>query len=222
MNYFTDAYVQFFTDLEKNNHKEWFQANKKVYENEVKKPFQQLVADLIVELQNIDPDIKMEPKNAIFRINRDIRFSKDKTPYNTLMKAGFAKGGRKSPYAGYYLGLSAEGLHVGGGMFMLKPDELKPIRQHIANNNDVFLKLINDSKFKNAFGDVKGERIKRIPTDFVEAHEKNPYIANKQFYYMADPTDQKIISSDKLLPEIVKHFQLITPLNQFLKKALDQ
>ncbi len=221
MNYFTDAYVQFFTDLEKNNHKDWFHANKKVYEKEVKEPFNQLVGDLITEIRNLDPDIQMEPKDAIFRINKDIRFSKDKSPYNTMMKAGFAKNGRKSPYAGYYLGLSTNGLHVGGGMFMLKPDELKKVREHIANNTDEFLKLINQKEFKTVFPELKGEQIKRIPTEFQEVHEKTPYIANKQYYYMADLGQQKIISSDKLFPEIVKHFKLITPLNKFFKKALD-
>ena len=132
MNHFKQDFIDFFTQLEANNSKEWFDENRKTYEKAVKKPFKQLIQRLIDHLPELDPQIQMAPKDAIFRINRDIRFSKDKTPYNTIVKAGFARGGRKSSYAGYYLGISATQIHVGGGVYMLDAANLKKIRQHIA------------------------------------------------------------------------------------------
>ena len=222
MQYLSKEFIHFFQGLEKNNHKEWFGIHKKEYEQYVKQPFQQLVADLIDALPALDPDIRMHPKDAIFRINRDIRFSKDKTPYNLMVKAGFAKGGRKSSYAGYYLAIAADKMHVGGGLYALGKDELTKIRTHIAMHMDEFMKLIENKYFVDTFGHVKGEQIKRIPAEFQEAFGRTSLIANKQFYYMADYEDQRIITGDGLLSFILEHYQKITPINRFLKEAIDE
>lgn len=103
MKYFTPEYINFFNNLEKNNSKIWFDENRKLYEESVKKPFNSFISELILEILQFDDSIDIHTKNAIFRINRDIRFSKDKTPYNTHKRAALVKGGRKSPYPGYYL-----------------------------------------------------------------------------------------------------------------------
>jgi len=219
MAYFNKAYSNFFKELSANNNKEWFDDNRKIYENEVKDPFKRLVQDIIDQIPALDQDIAMAPKDAIFRINRDIRFSKDKTPYNTVMKAGFAKGGRKSSYAGYYLGIDADHIHVGGGVFGVEKEALSQIRDHIASNTDQFIKLTSGKDFLNNFGKVMGEQIKRIPPAYQEAHGKTTLIANKQFYYMAK-LDAKLIQSDELLGIVMEHFGMITPLNQFLKEGI--
>ncbi len=219
MAYFTQAYTDFFKGLSKNNNKDWFDEHRKTYEKEVKDTFKQLVQDIIDQIPALDQDIAMAPKDAIFRINRDIRFSKDKTPYNTIMKAGFAKGGRKSSYAGYYLGIDAEHIHVGGGVFGVEKEPLGQIRDHIAANTNQLIGLTTDQVFLDKFGKVMGEQIKRIPPAYQEAHTKTSLIANKQFYYMAK-LDANLIKSDQLLDTVMEHFGLITPLNQFLKEGI--
>ena len=219
MAYFNKAYSDFFKGLSENNNKEWFDENRKTYEKEVKDPFKRLVQDIIDQIPALDQDIAMVPKDATFRINRDIRFSKDKTPYNTIMKAGFAKGGRKSSFAGYYLGIDENHIHVGGGVFGVEKEDLTQIRDHIAANTNQFIKLTTDEKFVDKFEKVMGEQIKRIPPDYQEAYSKTSLIANKQFYYMAK-LDPKLIQSEQLLDVVMEHFGMITPLNQFLKEGI--
>lgn len=212
-------YFDFFSDLERNNVKEWFHENKKRYENDVKKPFTALVEELLNDVKRLDPTIEMDPKDALFRINRDIRFSADKSPYNTVMKAAFARGGRKSGYAGYYLGLGADGLHVGGGMYDIAKSELAGIRSYIAENPDEFRELADEKSFLARFGGVKGEKNKRIPAEFREAAERVPEIANTQFYYMAQMKPGEVPKGDALREQIVEHFSAITPFNSFLNTA---
>lgn len=220
MPYFTQNYCDFFENLDKNNHRDWFLANKKTYEKHVKGAFEGLLHDLLPRLKSLDTDISMSPKEGLFRINRDVRFSKDKTPYNTIMKAGFAKNGRKSSFAGYYLGISSSTIHVGGGAFMLPKEDLNTIRQHILVNADAFKDLISENSFKSHFGTVKGEKIKRIPLEFKDTFEKVPEVANKQFYYMAEIPVASILFDDSLIERLIEHFELITPLNKFLKAPL--
>lgn len=220
MIYFNQAYIDFFKSLHANNNKEWFDENRKIYEKEVKKTFQKLVQDIINEIPSLDQDIAMVSKDAIFRINRDIRFSKDKTPYNTIMKAGFARGGRKSSYAGYYLGIDAEYIHVGGGVFGVEKESLGKIRDHIVSNTEEFIEMSTDKTFLSKFGGVMGEQIKRIPLVYQEAHGKTSLIANKQFYYMTKLDVKELLQSDDLFNTIMEHFRLITPLNQFLKEGI--
>ncbi|WP_343486930.1 DUF2461 domain-containing protein [Allomuricauda sp. d1] len=215
------AFTDFFKELAKNNHKEWFHANKKRYENDVKAPFLSLLNEILLKLTAWDDRILPDPKKALFRINRDIRFSKDKSPYNTIMKAGFSPGGKKSELPGYYLGIDAEHVHVGGGLFMVRPPELKKVRQHIAKNPDALTKLVHNNAFKNAFGQLKGERSKRLDKEFLEAAEQTDLIYHKQFYGFAEFPLSNFYESDRLVDEIMAHFETIKPLNAYLGKALE-
>ena len=213
------AYSDFFKELEQNNHKEWFHANKKRYENDVKEPFLELLSVLIPSLRKWDTRILPDEKKALFRINRDVRFSKDKTPYNTLLKAGFSPYGKKSMLPGYYLGISADTIHVGGGLFNVKPPELKLIRKHIINNLDDFLSRINSKDFKNYLNEVKGEKAKRIDKDLEDVTQKTELIYNKQYYAMAQLPLEDYYNSSGLTEIILEHFKAIKPLNEFLNEA---
>lgn len=221
MAHITQDFFEFFSDLETHNNREWFQENKKRYETAVKEPFTDLVETLLGDIEQLDPSIAMNARDAQFRINRDVRFSKDKTPYNTMMKAAFAKDGRKSGNAGYYLGLGVDGLHVGGGIYDLDKERLEKIRYHIAANSDEFLALTGGKKFRDGFGEVQGERNKRLPSDLQALSEKIPALANKQFYCMAHITDRGKLVGKSLHDVIVKHFRLITPFNAFLNGAFE-
>ncbi|WP_420320969.1 DUF2461 domain-containing protein [Flagellimonas sp.] len=217
----TKAYTSFFKELARNNNKEWFQANKKRYENEVKQPFLNLLEGLLGTLTDWDHRILPDPKKAMFRINRDVRFAKDKTPYHTILKAGFSPNGKKSVFPGYYLGIDAANIHVGGGLFMLRPPELSKVRNHIAENVSDLMKITEASDFVQNFGILKGEKTKRLDKSLLPAAEKTDLIYNKQFYAMAEFPLEPFYSSEQLTKEVLNHFEAIKPLNTYLNQAFN-
>lgn len=219
MAYFTQEFIDFFTELETNNNKTWFDAHRKQYETSVKKPFETLVQDLIQRIQTFEPAIVISPKEAIYRINRDIRFSKDKTPYNTEVKATISQGGKKSIYPGYHFALNHKALHVGGGI-MAEKGALKQIRDHITQNPQALIALASGEAFTKLFGRIKGEQNKRLPPEYQEALQRTPIVANKQFYYMARCEDPSLLIGDKLLDFMIDCFKVAQPLNAFFKDAV--
>ena len=218
----TEDYSSFFKELAENNEKTWFHANKKRYETHVKMPFLAILEQLLDRLIQWDDRILPDPKKALFRINRDIRFAKDKSPYNTMMKAGFSPGGRKSEFPGYYLGIDAEQVHVGGGLFMASPEVLKKVRIHIANNMEGLVKLAEDKNFTSTFGTLQGEKSKRLDKTLLSAAEKSELIYHKQFYVFTQFPIAAFYGSTQLFDEITKHFTLVRPLNQYLDCVFQQ
>lgn len=222
MTYFTSDYLEFFKELAANNHKDWFDANRKRYINSVKEPFANFVKALIAEASKIDTEINISHKEAIFRVNRDVRFSKDKTPYKLRMSAIISKYGRKDKsYPGLYVELGPEKLGIYGGLFMPSTKELMQIRKAIINQFDTFNNLVSDRDFKKLFIDVKGNKNKRIDKAFVEKAQQQELLFNKQWYYTAS-LSADVITSDKLLPEINAHFRVMQGMNNFFKDALNQ
>lgn len=215
----TKNFSDFFTKLEKNNSKAWFHAHKMDYELHVKAPFVELVQNIIPIVQEMEPRIGGDAKSALFRINRDIRFSKDKTPYHLLMKAGLSPEGKRSELPGFYLGIGADTIHVGGGLFMVKAPVLKRIRDLIRTETVEFSELVTSTSFVKYFGILQGERSKQLDKSYAEVLDQIPYIANKQFYAMTRLDLLSYLGSDKLEDVIVHHFREIHPLNQFLKRA---
>jgi uncharacterized protein (TIGR02453 family) len=220
MSYFKPQFIKFFKGLAKNNNKAYFDSNRKVYEEEVREPFKELVGDLILRMQEFDPELAIEPKDAIFRINRDIRFSKDKTPYKTHVSAHISRGGKKDhTRPGLFFHINHEGIMVGSGVYMVEKEDLQRIRTHIANNMEEFASLLEDPKFKERFGTVKGDAHKRIPKEFQEAHASQPLIANKQFYYMANIGPEPVTTEE--LPEVlIDTYRTALPMNEFLRNGL--
>ncbi len=220
MKYFEPQFVTFFEQLSKNNNKEWFHAHRKDYDQYIKDPFELFMIDLIDNISTkIDADIDLNAKKSIFRINKDIRFSKDKTPYKTHRGAGLAKGGRKSNHPGFYIHMNHEKVMCGGGSYFLDKEQLKAIRTEISYETDQFEQLINNSKFKKYFGEIQGDKNIRIPKEFQETHAIQPLVANKLFYYMSD-MPVSLITSDKLMSELMKRYKVGYEINKFLKEAL--
>ncbi len=220
MAYFNNDFVQFFKDLAANNHKDWFHANKKRYESSVKKPFEIFLLDLIAEIQKHDPSVQVEPKDCLGRINRDIRFSKDKTPYNLHYTAFVSRVGKKDKSVpGIYLRFSPEGIGVMAGSHGLDKEKLQNVRMAIKTNLTEFQKLTKSKPFVDTFGTIKGEENKRIPTEFQSTYEKEPLIAKKSFYYVS-MLEAKLIISDELVSEIMKIWHVAQPMNQFLNQSL--
>jgi uncharacterized protein (TIGR02453 family) len=220
MVYFTNAFTTFFKKLAKNNNTEWFNENRKIYETEVKKPFQSFVEEMIKRIKKHEPGIAIKPADAIMRINKDIRFSKDKIPYNTHVAANISAFGKKDKsYPGFYFQLGGDRIMVVGGSYILEPDQLKKVRTYIAKNEKAFNAAINDSNFIDKFGEVKGEKSKRLDEEFQKIAEKQPLIANKQFYYEAE-LKPALIDTPNLADSLMDYYTAGKKLNDFLKKAL--
>ena len=220
MAYFTNEYLNFFKNLEKNNSKEWFDENRKTYEKEVKVPFRTFAGDLITAMEFVLGPVPMVAKDAVSRINRDIRFSKDKTPYNTFLGAMVAPGGKKDmTNPGLYLQANHQRVRVHSGAYALDKHQLQAVREHIAQNLKAFEKVISDKEFVATFGEVLGEKNKRIPKEFHEAAEKQPLIFNKSFYYFFD-LDAKVLIQDDLIPQIIERFKKSNKVGDFFREAL--
>lgn len=218
--YFTQDFIDFFKELAANNHKDWMDENRKRYMSAVKKPFENFVEALQNEVSEFDEPILVKPGKAIFRINRDIRFSKDKTPYKTNRTAIISKNGTKDKvHPGFYFFVSPEKVMIGGGAYVLEKDDLYKVRQEIAYNLDEFKSLVNDKAFKSNFPEILGEKNKIIPKEFKEDAEKEPLLYNKGFYFMKEfPVD--IIFEDDFVVKITKVMKTAKPFNDFLRRAL--
>jgi uncharacterized protein (TIGR02453 family) len=220
MAWFTPDFNQFFIDLAPNNNKEWFDANRKRYELSVKEPFEVFVADVIRQVAKVDPKVTITPREAIFRINRDVRFSKDKAPYKSRMSAVVASGGRKDHSSGgIYFEIGPENVAFYGGQYMPDKDQLQRIREHISANLSQFKKLRTAKAFVDHFGEMQGEKNKIVPKEFKDALAKEPLIANKQFYFMAE-LPPKTVTSPKLVDLLMEHYTAMKPMNDFLAAAL--
>lgn len=211
--------LSFISDLKKNNHKEWFHANRPRYD-EARGEFLTFVDTLINEIQAFDPSVgSIDAKGAIFRINRDIRFSKDKSPYKTNFGAFIVPGGKKSGNAGYYFHLDPEGSFAGGGVYHPMPDILKKIRNEIYGNPEEFSEIINGKEFNNYFGDMYDDRLKTPPKgypkdfEYIDLLKYKSYIVSKSF-------DTGTVTGDNLVAEVVKAFRLMYPLVKFINFSL--
>lgn len=219
MRYFNPSLLKFFNELSKNNSTAWFNENRKTYEKEVKKPFADFVEGMIKRIQKVDKDVQIKPADAIMRINKDIRFSKDKTPYNTHVAANISAYGKKDKsYPGFYFQLAPEEIKIYGGAYMVENDTLQHIRNHIANNLKSFSAVYNDKAFTEKFGKIEGEKNKRIPAEFQAASEKEPLIANKQFYYSAS-LKPGLITAEDLPEKLMEYYLAGKKVNDFLKLA---
>jgi uncharacterized protein (TIGR02453 family) len=213
---FSSNFNRFFKDLAANNNKEWFDANRDRYEEFVKEPFAAFVADMIKRVQKVDPKVRIEPKEAIFRINRDIRFSKDKTPYKLNSSAIISPAGRKDHgIPGIYFELGPERVAIYGGAYQPEKEQLIEIRERIAAQPKKFKTLYEDKTFKKLFKGIQGEVNKVIPAEFKEAAKKEPLIANKQFYRGAH-LPAKTVMDPKLAELMLTHYMAMRPLNDFL------
>ena len=223
MPHFKQDFFDFFSELSQNNNTVWFNENKKRYEAVVKKPFQAFMADFLPAFKALEPRCLIEPKQAMFRINRDIRFSKDKTPYKlhtatALPMVGVKKAGITP---GFYIGLGLDECAVGGGLYELDKDTLYKVRSEILYNMDEFKAIAEDKDFKKKCGSVHGEVNKVVPPPFKEEMGRQPLLANKQFYYWKN-FEQSVVLSDELIPYLLDTYKTGQPFLHFINRALDE
>lgn len=219
MAWFEPDFLQFFNELKENQDRDWFKANKKRFESKVNKPFKKLVEELIARVNEDDPEVRLEAKDAIFRIYRDVRFSNDKRPYKDHVSAVISRGGRKDMRVpGMYLQLGADDLRVYGGLYGPDKEQLEQVRTYIASNPKEFRAAIEDKNFVKHFGEIHGEKNKRLSSEFVEAAEKEPLIFNKQFYYFVKLPADSVLRED--LPELImEHYHAGALVRNFLRTA---
>lgn len=214
--------LKFLKDLKKNNNKPWFDNNRKSYDA-AKADFIGFLETVIEKHGKKDPSIAhLLPKDCIFRINRDVRFSKDKSPYKTNMGASINKGGKKSMTAGYYFHLEPGGAFTGGGLYMAMPDQLKNIRQEIDYSWKEFQKIIGSKSFKSVYGDLyMGEDMKlvRPPKGYEADNPAIEYIKLKSWIGFHQLSDADLTSKE-LVKKTVHSFEALQPLLIFLNEGL--
>ena len=214
--------LNFLNQLKENNQKEWFHAHKKWY-NQIKKDWEDFVGHLIKGISEFDPQLKeLEIKQATFRINRDIRFSKDKSPYKTNLGAYMAKGGRKSVYAGYYIHIQPENQSfLAGGVYMPDSEHLKKIREEIDYNLEDFKSVIHASDFQKYFGEIQGEKVKTTPKGYAKDNPAIDYLRHKSLLMVHNLNDEDLMKDD-FKDYALSIFQAMKPFNDFFNRALEE
>ena len=215
--------LKFLKNLNKNNNKAWFEANRKAYDA-AKEAFEAFVASVINELGKSDKEVgALKARECMFRINRDVRFSKDKSPYKTNMGASIKRGGKKSPYAGYYFHLEPGKSFTGGGIWMPDPESTKKIRQEIAYCYDEFKGIISSRKFKAVYGDLERDKeftLINLPKGYEKDDPAGEYLKLKSWLATKE-LDDATITSTGLKKAVVDSFITLQPLLSFLNRALE-
>lgn len=215
--------LTFINKLKKNNNKPWFEENRNLF-NDAKDDFEKLVNEIITSFGKVDTDIApLLAKDCIFRQYRDIRFSKDKTPYKPHMGASFDRGGKKSGFAGYYLHIEPGNKSMaGGGIWMPEAAQLKKIRQEIDYSCEEFSNIINEKTLKKIFGELEhGEfKLSREPKGYEKDNPAIEYLKLKSLVATRTLTDEDLLSKD-LLQKILSAFTALMPLIKFINRSLE-
>lgn len=211
--------IDYLKSLKKNNNKEWFEQNKSSFEL-AKSDFLQLVDRLIVQLTKIDSRYgDLKAKDCIFRQYRDIRFSKDKTPYKTNMGAAFHLDGKKGGKAAFYFHLEPGNSFVGGGLWMPDAEKLKKVRQEIDYNFEKFKKIVSHKSFVETFGALSTEdQLKNAPKGYENDHKAIAFLRLKS-YVAAQPLSDKELT-DAIEKKIGQSFKAIAPFIHFLNESI--
>ena len=208
--------LQFLNTLEKNNNREWFNENKNLY-LEAKEDVELFVESLIQEIAPFDEEIlKIDPKKAVFRIYRDVRFSKNKIPYKTHFGASLGMG-KGTKISGYYLHIEPGKSFLAGGVYNPEPAVLKQIRNEIRASGDDLLKIIEHKDFRNNFRGLSIEhKLQRVPAGFEKDHPMAEYLKLKSFTVSHPISDEALLDS-QAAKNFAKILKSIKPLNDFLE-----
>ena len=210
--------LAFFSSLQRNNRREWFQPRKAIFEASMKQPMRDLVGAVNSAMKSFAPEYVTDPDKAIYRIYRDTRFSKDKTPYKDHIAASFSRRGDKAG-AGYYFAVSHKEVAIGGGIYMPEPETLRAMRQHVAEHHEEFRKIAGARAVRQLFTAVQGEQLSRIPKGYASDHPAADILRMKQYLlYVELPPD--LATTPAMYTEVVKHFRAMTPLVEFLNAPL--
>ena len=218
--------TQFLNELADNNNRPWFIMNKPRYDI-LREEFLQVVTEMIIELGKFDAAVKFcNPKKAMFRINRDVRFAHDKSPYKTRFSAAVAPNDLRRPSkAGgptYYMQIDGSGMLLfGAGEYMPPPSRLKALRRHMVEDAAGFRKVLNNKKLKATYGDIQNEgKLMRPPKGFDAEHEHIEYIKLKSFFVWTE-VKLPINKPELLVPMIAQGMKDAYPLVAWMREAIE-
>ena len=217
----TKGILNFLKDLQENNNREWFEVNKARYE-ESKQDFSEFVELLLNEIRKVDPEIgPLTAKDCMFRIYRDVRFSKDKSPYKTNFGAYISRGGKKLNFAGYYFHIEPGEYFMSGGVYMPQGPVLKAIRQEIFHRIEEFKAILNAPAFRKHFkGLSEIEKMKTAPKDFPKEFPDIDFLKHKHYVVMKNITEKQLLHSS-ILDEAKEVYKAIVPFNHFLNNVIE-
>ena len=217
---FPKSGLLFLRRLKKNNNRPWFQNHREEYEESVRFPMQCLIAGLAVRLHDEIPEVEFNPRKSIFRIYRDTRFSKNKTPYKTNIAAWFGLRGMKgdSEGPGLYVGVGTDEVFIGGGLYMPSGEQLKSIRKSIAEDSGEYLAVVRSPRFRKKFGGVQGAVLSRAPLGYPPDHPMIEHLRHKQFFVGVEP-EEKACYAPKFLETVAGVFIDAMPLVRWLVRA---
>jgi uncharacterized protein (TIGR02453 family) len=221
--YFTSRTLAFLRALKRNNNRDWFKAHLNEYEAHVRGPMLAVIERLASDLPAFAPDLVASPRESLFRIYRDTRFSADKRPLKTHVAASFSS--RRLPRragAGLYFHLDPntdQEVWIGGGTYAPEPHELTRIREHIAAHHVRFRALVESPAFKRSVGRLEGVQLTRVPRGYPPDHPAAGYLRFKQLY-AGKSYDVAFATSPRFYHELIKVFRVMAPLVAFLNEAL--
>jgi uncharacterized protein (TIGR02453 family) len=212
--------LDFLNEIKRNNNRDWFMANRPLY-LEAKGNFDSFVQGVINEIIHFDPILKgLEAKSCVYRFNRDIRFSNDKSPYKSHLGAFIVKGGKKNgdKFAGYYFHVEPGGKSIlAGGAYMPPSPWLGAIREKISDSPDEFIKIINSKSFLKYFGKIEGEKLKSMPRGYPADHPQSDLLKFKSYLIFNEITDKMVLSND-YFEHVIKVFGAMKPFNDYLNE----
>jgi uncharacterized protein (TIGR02453 family) len=215
--------LDYLKKLKKNNDRDWFENNRKTYEP-AKAEYFELIQQVLEGVKKFDPTVADNTtKEAMFRINRDVRFSKDKSPYKTHFGANIKRGGKKSMYAGYYIHLEPGNSFYGGGLWFPEAIDLKKIRQEIDYCYDDFKKIIEDKTFKKTYGGLEiteETSLTRPPKDYEANNPAIDFLKLKCFVATKNVTDEEVLNKN-FAQQIIKDFKTLHPFLVFVNHSLE-
>ena len=213
--------LDFLKELRIHNNRDWFQDNKPRYDV-LREEFVVTVSRLLALLSDVDEDLKgLYPQDCIYRIYRDIRFSPDKTPYKTYFSAYMARGGRKSPRAGYYLHIEPGNVLLSGGIWCPESHLLKALRQAIYDNLEEWQSIVEVPAFKEVYPVFEGEVLKTVPRPFHKEGEHAQWVKRKDYTVLGRQSDSFLLQSD-WIEQAAEKLLLLKPMNDFLNYTVDE
>ncbi len=211
--------LDFLTAVKCNNNRDWFMANRPLYV-EAKDNFDSFVQQIINEIIHFEPILKgLEAKSCVYRFNRDIRFSKDKSPYKSHLGAFIVKGGKQNgdKFAGYYFHIEPGKSILAGGAYTPPSPWLAAIREKISESPDEFIKIINSKSFIKYFKNIDGEKLKSMPRGYAADHPQSEFLKFKSYLIMNEVPDKMVVSND-FSDHVIKVFVAMKPFNDFINE----
>lgn len=221
MSFFTEETLTFWRGLAADNSKGWFDAHRRDYERHLKAPYQALAAALVSGLRADEPEYLDDPKKATYRINRDIRFSADKSPYKTELGITIGRAAKHDwTYPAYTCRVGIGGVWVAGGLYAPEPELRDRVRRYVGEHSVELRKLMRRKAFRETYGELLGDAHKRAPAELKELAEREPLVLNKQWVFWADFEDPDLLLDPELDEFILDQWAAARPVMGFLKDAV--